>query len=108
MAQDQLWKPQPTRRSGGRAFAYRGPHLPHAEPQFTHLSQSRHPLTPKSAISPFAADNSPDYLNYYLSGDGPSEPVRVRASFDNVSAIGNAVNQRFAESSVRDHLRPFR
>src|SRR3982750_4586693 len=65
MAQDQLWKPQPTRRSGGRAFAYRGSHLPHAEPQFTRLSRSRHPLTPKSAISPFAADNSPDYLNYY-------------------------------------------
>src|SRR4051812_6291806 len=66
MAQDQLWKPQPTRRSGGRAFAYRGSHLPHAEPQFTRLSRSRHPLTPKSAISPFAADNSPDYLNYYI------------------------------------------
>src|SRR3954454_9456569 len=70
MAQDQLWKPQPTRRSGGRAFAYRGSHLPHAEPQFTRLSRSRHPLTPKSAISPFAADNSPDYLNYYAVTQG--------------------------------------
>src|SRR5436190_2073366 len=44
----------------------------------------------------------------FLPGDGPSEPVRVGASFDNVSAIGNAVNQRFAQPSVRDHLRPFR
>src|SRR3954447_4715774 len=67
MAQGQLWKPQSTRRSSGRALAYRGPHLPHAEPKFTHLSRSRHPLTPKSAISPFAADNSPDYLNYYVA-----------------------------------------
>src|SRR4051794_33439249 len=58
MAQDQLRKPQPTRGSRGGAFAYRCTHLPHAEPQFTRLSRSRHPLAPQGSTRPFAVENS--------------------------------------------------
>src|SRR3954468_20032177 len=65
MAQDQLRKPQPTRGTRGGAFAYCGSHVSHAEPQFTPVYRSRHPRTPQGATKPFAAENSPDHLNYY-------------------------------------------
>jgi len=48
-------------------------HVSHAEPQFTPVYRSRHPRTPQRAIKPFAAENSPDHLNYYLR-----RPCRLR------------------------------
>lgn len=39
---------------------------------------------------------------------GPSEAIAVRAGLDDVGSVGDAVEQRFAEPGVRNHLSPFR
>jgi hypothetical protein len=38
----------------------------------------------------------------------PAESIGVTAGFDNVCPIRDAVQERFTESRVRYHLRPFR
>src|ERR1022692_1248625 len=42
-----------------------------------------------------------------LVGSSP-EAVRFRAGLQNVSAVGDAIQQRLAKARIRDHLRPFR
>ncbi len=44
--------------------------------------------------------------SFLLFCGGPSEAVGLGAGLQDVSPVSDAIKQRFAQSGVRDHLRP--
>ena len=48
------------------------------------------------------------FASFLLPFERPPETIRFGAGFEDVRSIGDAVQQRFAEPGIWNHLRPFR